>query len=45
MKVLFNIIATGNYYDTYSKSLINSLRAKTFSLFEKDFLIFTDNIS
>lgn len=43
MKVIFNIIATGKYYDLYAKPLINSLKQKTFINNKKDFLVFSDN--
>lgn len=43
MNILFNIIATGNYYDLYAKPLVDSLKQKTFTNFKKDFLVFSDN--
>ena len=43
MNILFNIIATGKYYDLYALPLIQSLKDKTFTTSKKDFLIFSDN--
>jgi len=43
MKILFNIIATGKYYDLYALPLIQSLKDKTFLSCKKDFLVFSDN--
>jgi hypothetical protein len=43
MKILFNIIATGIYYDIYAKPLIKSIKEKLVQHATKDFLVFSNN--
>jgi len=43
LNILFNIIATGEYYDMYATPLIQTLKDKTFLSSKKDFLVFSDN--
>lgn len=43
MNILFNIIATGHYYEKFATPLIHSLKLNTFNDSKKDFLVFSDN--
>jgi len=43
MNILFNIIATGYYYEKFATPLIDSLKQNTFNRAKKDFLVFSDN--